>query len=151
MEIIYAHERPADLSGPSIFLAGPSPRGSEDHNWRPWALDRLSLMGFAGTVYVPLPRDGKWLENYDAQVDWELDHLEAARVIVFWVPRDLVHLPGFTTNVEFGLFAQSGKCVFGYPKVAVKVRYLHRVAERFNIPIFNDLDATLRCAIGKCV
>src|SRR6185369_16841030 len=103
MNEVYAHEHPQNPNLPGIFLAGPSPRGNEDYNWRPQALEILSKAGFTGNVYIPLPRDGNWLADYDAQVEWELQYLEKASVIIFWVPRDIQNLPGFTTNVEFGM------------------------------------------------
>jgi hypothetical protein len=135
MKIVYAHEHPVSLPEHSIFLAGPSPREPSDYNWRPEALSILKKMEYPGTVYVPLPRSGEWLSDYDAQVDWELQYLEASRVIVFWVPRDLKHLPGFTTNIEFGLFVRSGKVVLGYPENAPKMRYLHRLADKYKVPV----------------
>lgn len=145
MEVIYAHEHPATRPELSIFLAGPSPRGNQDYDWRPGALEHLSSVNFAGTAYVPLPRDGQYHSDYDhnAQVDWELQYLEDCDAIAFWVPRDVQKLPGFTTNVEFGLFARSGKAVLGYPPEAQKMKYLHRVAERFNVPIWPTLEQTL--------
>lgn len=149
MQVFYAHEHPESVPLSSIFLAGPSPRGAEHYNWRPQALRILSTMGYTGVVFVPLPRDGEWLANYDAQVDWELDYLELARAVAFWIPRNLMHLPGFTTNVEYGLYLRSGKAILGYPLDAVKVRYLHHAAKRFGVPIFNTLEETMWCAIQK--
>ncbi len=145
MEVIYAHEHPASRPDLSIFLAGPSPRGDSDYDWRPEALVHLSSVSFIGAVYVPLPRDGMYHSDYDhiAQVDWELQYLEDCDAIAFWVPRDVRKLPGFTTNVEFGLFARSGKAVLGYPPKAQKMKYLHRVAERFSVPIWPTLKQTL--------
>jgi hypothetical protein len=132
MEVIYAHEHPVSRPGLSIFLAGPSPRGNSDYDWRPEALDCLSSASFAGTVYVPLPRNGLYLPDYDhnAQVDWELKYLEDCDAIAFWIPRDVLKLPGFTTNVEFGLFVRTGKIVLGYPLEAQKMKYLHLFGKR---------------------
>jgi Nucleoside 2-deoxyribosyltransferase like len=146
---IYAHEHPTVEQSvlPSIFLAGPSPRRAEDYNWRPEALTCLQELDFDGIVYIPLPRDGKWLDNYDAQIDWELKYLGEAWVVAFWIPRDLVHLPGFTTNVEFGDLLDSGKIVLGYPLGALKMRYLHRRAEINQISISHTLKEALQAAI----
>lgn len=147
MEVIYAHEHPTSRPKLSMFLAGPSPRGDNDYNWRPEALAILRNIDFEGTVYVPLPRDGNWSIDYDAQVDWESDYLEDADVIAFWIPRDLVYLPGYTTNVEFGIYLKSGKIVLGYPKGAAKMKYLDRVAKRNAVPISSELEDTLRRAM----
>lgn len=145
MEVIYAHEHPLSKPKISIFLAGPSPRGDKDYDWRPEALVHPSQVSFIGSVYVPLPRDGIYHSDYDhnAQVDWELQYLEECDAIAFWIPRDVQKLPGFTTNVEFGLYARSGKAVLGYPPTAQKMKYLHRVAERFQVPIWHSLEDTI--------
>lgn len=143
---IYAHEGPgAEL--PSIFLAGPSPREESHPNWRPEALGILRDLDFNGLVFIPLPRDGKWLDDYDAQVLWERTYLKGSTVIAFWIPRDLETLPGFTTNVEYGMFLESGKIVLGYPQGAPKMRYLHTVAEMEGVPIFHTLTETLAWAV----
>ncbi len=144
---IYAHEHPKSENELSIFLAGPSPRGKEDYNWRIKALEYLNNKKFKGMVYIPLPKDNNWLENYDAQIDWELMYLNKANAIAFWIPRDLVHLPGFTTNVEFGMFLKSDKIVLGYPKNARKMRYLHYLANLNNVPVFDTLEETLDSSI----
>lgn len=140
---VFAHEAPGVVSRNSIFLAGPSPRGQEGLNWRPDAVALLQSAGFAGQVFQPLPRDGQWSEDYFGQTHWELKYLEEVTVIMFWVPRDLVKLPGFTTNVEFGLYAKSGKIVVGFPKGAPKTRYLEVVANLANVPVSNTLGETV--------
>ncbi len=119
----------------------------ENYNWRPEALRILSEHGFKGMVYVPLPREGDWAENYYAQVEWELDFLDKAHMIAFWIPRDLKHLPGFTTNVEFGMYLKSKKIVLGYPQGAAKMRYLDTVARVNNVPVYHSLEETLVCAM----
>ena len=152
MQVYYAHEHPAhttlDLPWKSgIFLAGPSPRGKEDHNWRPEALELLNRLEYSHPVYVPLPRTGEWSStDYTSQINWELRYLRQARVIAFWIPRDLEHLPGFTTNVEFGMYLNSGKIVLGYPDGAAKMSYLHYVARLNDVPIFDTLERTIQGA-----
>lgn len=146
LETVYAHEH-WNKDSPSIFLAGPSPREQEGYNWRPKAIQILQELDFNGGVFIPLPRDGNWLSNYDAQVVWELKCLDRATTVVFWIPRDLICLPGFTTNVEYGLFLKSGKSILGYPPEAEKMRYLHSVAKIFGVPIFHTIRETLACAL----
>ena len=131
----------------SIFLAGPSPRGNLDFNWRPEALDILSKLNFDGSVFVPLQSDWLWLNSWQAQIEWELHHLHAATIIVFWIPRDLKYLPGFTTNVEYGMFINSGKIVLGFPTGAAKIGYLNYLAKKNSVPVFNDLESTLAKAV----
>lgn len=144
----WAHERPEQVSKRSIFLAGPSPRRQADFNWRPEALAYLETVAFDGDVFIPLPRNGNWLPDYDAQVEWELTYLHLAWVIAFWVPRSK-KLPGYTTNVEYGLFVGSGKVVLGYPTDAPKMRYLHYLANTHKVPVAHSLPETLNLAIKK--
>lgn len=140
---IFAYEVPAQVSRHSIFLAGPSPRGQEGLNWRPDAVALLQSAGFTGQVFQPLPRDGQWADDYFGQINWELEYLEKATVIMFWVPRDLVKLPGFTTNVEYGMYVKSGKIAVGFPKGAPKTRYLEVLANLANVSVSNSLGETV--------
>ena len=148
MHEVYAHEHPQAEGLSSIFLAGPSPRNAEDYNWRPEALEHLRKKNFSGVVYIPLTRDGIWLPNYNAQAEWEWKYLERTDVIAFWIPRDLESLPGFTTNVEFGLYVKSGKVVLGFPEGAPKIRYMQLLAEANGVRVCHTLADTLDAAIA---
>ncbi len=150
MKTLYALE-PADPDPHSIFLAGPSPRGRGEDDWRRPALAWLEAAGFDGAVHIPLPRDGVYRPDYDhaGQIDWELAHLETAGAIVFWIPRDLETLPGFTTNVEFGRFSRSGRAILGYPKGAPRMRYPHHIAGLDGVPVFHTLEETLKAALSR--
>lgn len=148
MEIVYAREPlPASWSA-SIFLAGPTPRGPEPPSWRPDAVRLLRDAGFDGVVFVPEDADGAWRGSYIDQVAWERDALQAADVILFWVPRELTQMPAFTTNVEFGIWASSGKIVLGHPAKAPKCRYLSWLAREHRAPIAHTLRATVAAAIA---
>ncbi len=150
MQVVYALEKAPERFSKSIFLAGPSPRADGDLNWRPEALRLLEEMGYDGVVFVPLPRiAGNWSPNYDHQVDWELLHLHMADVVVFWVPRDKKNLPAFTTNVEYGIFFDSGKAILGYPPSAEGVRYLAHIGAQEHVPIVGTLEETLRLAVER--
>ncbi len=146
MQVIYAPEAPPETFAKSIFLAGPSPRKPKDPNWRPRALEMLERLGYDGVVFVPLPRDGSWSYGYDQQVAWELARLEQSDAVAFWVPRSR-KLPAFTTNVEFGMFFDSGKAILGYPKRAPKMGYLDWHAKRQHVPVVATLKETLRAAV----
>lgn len=146
MHICYALQPHAK----SIFLAGPTPRVAEVASWRPQALALLADdFHFEGTVFVPETEDGQPHDEYDHQIHWEWEGLNQATVVVFWVPRELETLPAFTTNVEFGLLAASGKLVLGFPRGAPKMRYLEALAERYHIPVFDTLFDTLAEAVHK--
>lgn len=127
MNIVYAKAPFPESWISSIFLAGPTPRDTETPSWRPEALRLLSEAGYQGAVFVPEVEDGEWKSGPDAyleQVEWEEKGLNLADVILFWVPRDMEKMPALTTNVEFGRWVTSGKCVLGAPPEAKSVKYL---------------------------
>lgn len=133
----------------SIFLAGPSSSVAGGQRWRKDSLLLLKKIGFTGTVMIPEKEDWQPHNEYDRQVEWEFEALNAATVVVFWVPRNLPDFPAFTTNTEFGLLAATGKVVLGFPENAEKMRYLAALADRFNIPVFRSLEETLVAAVTK--
>lgn len=132
--------------GPSIFLAGPTTRSAEVPSWRPEAL-RL-LTDFPGEVFIPEWSDGLWhrTPEEDYQIKWEHAHLQRARTILFWIPRVIETMPAFTTNVEFGLWLESGKVVYGRPSWAAKVNYLDWHARRTGLTIHETLESTIEDA-----
>ncbi|MGW2227469.1 nucleoside 2-deoxyribosyltransferase domain-containing protein [Streptomyces formicae] len=155
LTVVYAREPIPSPTAPSVFLAGPTPRvGSGAESWRPAALTELAAQWTGAqplTVLTPESRGGKRAEHYDDQVDWETDARAAASVILFWIPRDLRTLPGFTTNVEFGLDVSSGKAVLGCPPDCPnpeRNRYLIYVARRHGVPVCETLGDTVRAALA---
>lgn len=147
LKLIYVFENPGDSSSQSIFLAGPSPRAKHHPNWRIEAVKMLEEKGFAGTVFIPLSKDVQLTRSLEGQIEWELTNLDKASLIVFWIPRDLETLPGFTTNVEFGMYVKSGKIVLGFPKEAPHMRYLEHVAKINHVPTFYTLEETIKSAL----
>jgi hypothetical protein len=128
MHVVYARQDGSAAPPPTLFLAGPTPRSPDVPSWRPAALRLLEELGFRGSVFVPEEEGGGLRDAHeDDQVRWEWAALERADAIVFWVPRDLRTMPGFTTNVEFGLHCRSGKVLLGYPPGAAKMGYLTRL------------------------
>ena len=151
-----------------IFLAGPTPRLPKSTpttglqairllyarwgitpSWRPGALRLLEAGGYTGRVFVPEFRDPdrSSIPHPNAILDWETEKLEQS-VVLFWVPRDRVHLPGFTTNVEFGMHVHRGpeEVVFGAPPNAVKMDALVYHAQRHGLRRFFDLESTVEQA-----
>lgn len=124
-----------------VFLAGPTPRDKHTRSWRPDMLNALKHANFHGTVFLPEKRAKQDGFNYVEQVEWEERALDEADIIIFWVPRDLKKMPGFTTNIEFGEWMKSGKCVLGYPESAEKMKYMRHKAEQNGIPTYNDMIA----------
>ena len=150
MQVVYARQEHPDPTGPCLFLAGPTPRSPAVPSWRPQALSLLRRLDFGGTVFVPEEaREGGLPSAYaEEQVFWEWRCLGRADRIVFWVPRDLKTLPGFTTNVEFGFWCRSGKALLGFPPGTPKMRYLELLAWANGVPVFHELATLLREAIA---
>lgn len=148
IKVIHSTE-PIKIEGPSVFLAGPTPRNAQTQSWRPAFINDLIAAGFRGTVLTPEIRVYEEGYDYDKQVEWENEGLNKADIIVFWVPRELKEMPGFTTNIEFGEWMKSGKVILGYPKEAVKMNYLHYKANKHGIPVFHTVLDTCKAVINR--
>jgi hypothetical protein len=146
--VIWANQPlPKDCPG-SIFLAGPTPRSAEVNSWRPEALQILDQLDFPGIVFIPEDKTGKWQHSYIQQIEWEEDALAKASCIVFWVPRNLETMPAFTTNIEWGIWQDSGKVVLGAPADAPKMKYLRHNAAKFKVQSSDTLKDTLLNALA---
>ena len=133
-------------SGPhSIFLAGPTPRTPAVPSWRPEAIQELRRIDYRGIVLAPEPFAPSVLQ----QLEWEKAGLENCSAIVFWVPRDLVTLPGFTTNVEFGRYVGSGRALYGRPDGAPHTGYLDWMYQDVcGMEPYDSLRSLMRAASG---
>lgn len=161
MKIVYSDQPPPEVFGPSIFLAGPTPRASKPvPSWRP---DAIKLMEYADfnmpqmTLFVPEYKERAIVadEDRDAawkrQVEWEWTCLHGSSVVLFWVPRDLDTLPAFTTNIEFGYYIDKKQTVYGRPSVHPKNAYLDWLYDKVTgkKPFDNLVDAVYE-AIKLC-
>lgn len=139
----------------SLFLAGPThriiPNVVNPMSWRKEAIVILRRLRFEGEVFVPEFKFDILPEKFTLkdQVEWECQALKKATVIMFWIPRNLVSLPAFTTNIEFGEWMQSGKIVIGAPYTAEKNEYLQERCRRLGIIWHTDLESLLKSALAK--
>lgn len=147
-KVIYSTEE-IDIEGPCVFLAGPTPRNAQTPSWRPDFIKELFAAGFRGTILTPEIRVFEDGYDYDKQVEWEDEGLTKADIIMFWVPRELKEMPGFTTNIEFGMWMKSGKILLGYPKDAPKMNYLHYKADKYGIPVSHTVPAACQSIMKK--
>jgi hypothetical protein len=146
LQVVHSPEELPETISSTVFLAGPSPRNAGDPNWRPEAIESLRRAGYTGTVLAPVPRDGEWPRDYNDQIAWESAHLAACDAVLMWVPRELQVLPGFTTNVEFGEWLNSGKLLYGRPADAPKTSFLdarYRTVNSKQKPPFDQPAASL--------
>lgn len=154
MTINYSDEKVIkDPSRKTIFLAGPTKRNSEFlYSWRNEACDILRKMGFDGIVYVPEKASGGAFDYLD-QVNWEREALMTADIILFYVPRKLPDMPGFTTNVEYGMYLakRPDNVEFCSPEDAEKNRYLEwlYLEEKPDGIIYRTLVAALSACVDK--
>ncbi|MFC4587023.1 nucleoside 2-deoxyribosyltransferase domain-containing protein [Sphaerisporangium corydalis] len=153
IDLVWARE-PIPAGRRSVFLAGPTPRSEDVPSWRPAAIEAITL-AWTGpgplTVLTPESRGGVRAEHYDDQFAWENAARESAGAILFWIPRDLATLPGFTTNVEFGHDVRSGRTVLGCPPGCPnpeRNRYLIHLAHHYAVPVHTTLDATVTATLA---
>ncbi|HEY9774532.1 MAG TPA: nucleoside 2-deoxyribosyltransferase domain-containing protein [Planktothrix sp.] len=148
MQIVYAQEALPSKITKTVFLAGPTPRHQKTRSWRPDALKLLEEAGFDGHVFVPEGRDGKF-GDYTKQIEWEQRALNASDVILFWIPRKVRVMPGFTTNNEFGIWStlDPARVFLGAPKGAPHTNYQFKVAEQNDIPSFRKLDELCQAVV----
>ena len=72
-------------------------------------------LNYDGIVYVPeLKDDLQVFKNKEEQVLWERECYINSNVILFCVPRIFPSMLGLTTNVEFGYWLKSKKCIYEY-------------------------------------
>lgn len=136
----------------SIFLAGPTPRGKDTISWRIEACRILDKIGFDGIVYIPEYSSWKPKESYVDKAMWEREALSNASVILFWIPRHLPNMSGFTTNVEFGYWLHTGKVIYGRPNDAEKIKYLDWLYEfDYGIKPIDNLEQLLNEAIKSII
>jgi 8-oxo-dGTP diphosphatase len=146
LKIVYAQSPLPTSVTKTLYLAGPTDRNLRPTAWRQEALQILRDLAFDGHVFVPELEGNQWNGNRDAQFEWEHSAMSRADALVFWVPRDLHALPGFTTNLEWGLYANSGRVVLGIPEGTPKTDWMERYAESFQVPVVRDLKYALRIA-----
>jgi hypothetical protein len=148
---VYWQEKFPELCQRSIFLAGPT-AGEGKFSWRTDAIEMFRQLGFDGHLFVPEPNGFDWPtpEQHDAIVDWEVDGLNRADCILFWVPRNMETMPGLTTNIEYGEWFKSGKVVLGSPGDAPKMDYMkYRGFQHGVDPQWSSLEQTVSWAIKK--
>ena len=132
MNLLFSDEKIREKLGKTIFLAGPTSRKNVfEKSWRKEAVGIVEKIGFNGTICLPEFKEARPFsdeDDWDTQTDWEWKLLDNADCIVFWIPRELPDMPGFTTNLEFGCYITKcpEKVVLGYPPFAEKMQWIDK-------------------------
>lgn len=165
MHLVYSLEEAPRSFSKSIFLAGPTPRSSLVESRRLKELATLKELNYNGVVFIPENRPGSHTAPpvEGGYPGWEQEMMAMSDLILIWAERDMrlspefiselqyahprdielleasLRLPAFTTNVEFGLYANSGKCLFGPPDGAQN-SYLKFKSAHYHIPQFDTFE-----------
>lgn len=150
---------------PLIFLAGPTVRGNQPHliSWRNEAVDCFKENNFQGTLIIPEFREkGASDAGRDDIPFWEMNGMEKAHCILFWIPRTRPYIQigieqktgliGLVTNFEFGywLAKDPNKMVYGRPDDAYRIRQNDLMWKRHfgeQCIIFNELKDVIKQSI----
>lgn len=152
-------ESVSDVTGPVVFLAGPTVRGNQPHltSWRFEAIEMFKQKGFKGSLVVPeftskteSDKDKKWIPL------WEFNGLKRADCVMFWLPRTR-ELIGLTTNWELGYWIgkHKSKVIYGRPDDAYRIGYVDIMWEKIqnddgqDFKIYNTLSDTIDASINK--
>ncbi len=134
----------------SIVLCGPTPRDSHTLSWRPEALKIFEDLNFEGTVFVPEYSSSSFrFNNHIEQLNWEREVYLNCSVMLFWVPRHFPDMLGLTTNVEFGYWLKSEKCIYGRPEYAERIGSLDWLYSlEYNKEPYNNLKDLIEASIA---
>jgi hypothetical protein len=152
-----------ELTGPTVFLAGPI-KGSE--RWQDMAIEYLAKNAPYLNIASPrraLDRAKDYTENdYISQVDWESHYLRVAAntgVILFWFAKETTHYCerpfARTTRIEFGEWLahhdlEGTELVVGFEEGFDGDKYIrHRLQNFPKIAIAENLDEALQYVINK--
>ena len=126
----------------SIFLAGTIDNG-QSKDWQADIIEMLTILGVEADIYNPRRPD--WDETVEQsfenptfyqQVNWELDALEKADVIIVNILEDS---KSPITLMEIGLHINSKKLLVCCPDKFYRSGNIQVVCDRYHIPLFNNI------------
>ena len=136
---LWDSETPCVLgSGPfRVFLGGSIDMGNST-DWQQELISAVSNIELVKPVHIYNPRREDWpsSDNYreiDIQINWELDHLEKADLIVMNI---LADSKSPISLMEIGLFARDNKLIVFCPKTFYRYGNVRVVCKRYGIPLF---------------
>lgn len=160
----------------SVFLAGPTNRGSGLTQWRQLAITFFQP-NFDGVLIIPEFEDGRFAEHVQERfgawskpapnlpphmkvstyniIDWETYGIRNSTLVMFWMPFSLDDheepRPGYTTRGEVAgiLASQPKRCVLGMPPDAFSAGYIRYHAAKAGIPIYETLLDTVNATLRQ--
>jgi Nucleoside 2-deoxyribosyltransferase like len=127
----------------SIFLAGTIEMGKSE-DWQSKTIDILETSGMDVDIYNPRRKewDDSWKQEFTSpqfyqQVNWELDALEKADIIIINLLEDS---KSPISLLELGLFADSGKLLVCCPSKFYRIGNIEIVCNKYNIPLFESME-----------
>lgn len=133
--------------GVKMFLAGSIEMGKAE-NWQDKVEETLALSNVLFTSFNPRREewDSSWEQNYSnanfyQQVNWELNALDKSDIIfMYFDPNTKSPI----SLLELGLYAETGKMIVTCPDGFWRKGNVQIVCEKYNIPLFNTLDESLK-------
>ena len=139
---------PIETSDFSIFLAGTIDMGYS-RNWQHEVIAYLNKQAINRKLIIFNPRrkdwDNSWVQDMDnpdfnQQVNWELDALETADLIILYLEKDS---KSPISLLELGLFADTKKVVVCCEKGFWRKGNVDIVCQRKGITIFENIEDML--------
>lgn len=138
------------MAKPGIFLAGSIEMGKAVD----WQAQVEKIMANEN-VELYNPRRDDWDsswdqaiedENFRTQVNWELNALEIAEIIILYLDPET---KSPISLLELGLHAQSGKLMVCCPEGFYRKGNIDVVCARYNVPMYNTIEEIAAAAIVK--
>jgi hypothetical protein len=140
MTTIITAPDPLPAGGFKIYLAGAIDMG-QAIDWQAQVIDALA--GMPGLVLIN-PRRAQFTPDMETeQIQWELEALERADVILMWFPAGSKAPISF---FEAGLYLRSGKLLIGAEAGFYRRCNLELTCERYGVRLVDDL----RLLISQC-
>lgn len=147
VSVVYPPNRPT-LTNPSIFLAGTIDMGNSI-DWQQHSIHTFESFTIEGELTIYNPRridwDSSWKQEiadpqFNEQVNWELDMLEQADIIVLYFQKDS---SSPISMLELGLFAKNKKMLVCCEEGFWRKGNIDIVCHRNKIKMYTVLDNML--------
>ena len=129
------------LGAIKVFLAGTIDMGNSV-DWQTLIAKRFESFGWKWLLFNPRQEhwDASRPGEMDYQVNWELEHLEAADLIIM---NFMEKSKSPISLLEMGLFARSGKMYVVCPTGFYRYDNVRITCARYGVPLYNTLEQLL--------